>query len=602
MAVGFDFGTTNSLISVVVGGRAIDVTDDEDLPFPSVVRYEGERITVGRVARESLDTAGVGIHGNAVRSPKFLLGEESVHIGGVERSPVDIVHDVVSYVRREALASVHAEHLEGVRSAVVTIPVTMDGPRRRALRDAFSRSEIGITQFVHEPLAALYGYIRGHDDSDSIRRMLSKRNVLVVDWGGGTLDLTLCRIEGSRIVQIRNGGSSEIGGDRFDEAIRDEVIRRFLATNDLPDDIEVHPDARLQLLQSAEEVKKALSEYTKATVYRPGFFRKPGTTLEYTLEYTLERAEMEQVVRPMVSAGIAEIEALLDSLSIGPAQVAMCLVVGGMAAMPSIRGRLHEIFGPQRVEIPSNSATLVSQGAAWIAHDVQPLVLAKPIELQLARGSFMTLISAGATMPTEGETRRQQVHLFCSDPSDGIAKVSLATPQRVSAQPQPSEPRAAMGHLTVHVDQKARPFAERIELDAVIDDDLILAVSLSSSDIGDHAQAWFHNLEFGLRLPAGVDGGKGDPVPDLPKAPGREPGSITIRANVTTTKDQAMIPGEVLYRFERQAFNKLNRNSELATPDQVREYLYYTPCAVCGRRSSDPDCHCASRPSPQRSN
>ena len=592
MAVGFDFGTTNSLISVIVGDRAIDVTDDEDLPFPSVVRYEGERVTVGRAAKESLDTAGIGIHGNAVRSPKFLLGDESVHIGGVERSPVDIVHDVVAYVRREALASVHADELDGVRSAVVTIPVTMDGPRRRALRDAFARSEIGIVQFVHEPLAALYGYIRGSDERDSVRRALSNRNVLVVDWGGGTLDLTLCRIEESRIVQIRNGGSSEIGGDRFDEAIRDEVIRRFSDVSGLPASVEVHPDARLQLLHDAEEIKKALSDRQSATFYRPDFFRNPRTTLEYRLE----RDEMEQIVRPMVSAGIAEIEALLDSVSIGPAQVAMCLVVGGMAAMPAIRGRLHEIFGPQRVEIPSNSATLVSQGAAWIAHDSQPLVLSKPIELQLARGSFLTLLAAGAAMPSEGETRRQQIDLYCSDPTDGIAKVSLYTPQRVSAQPQPGEPRAAMGHLTVQVDSNARPFAERLKLDAVIDDDLILSVSATSADVGDRARAWFHNLEFGLNLPGGVTLGGGDPAPTLPKARGREPGTLSIRANVTHVQDQASIPGEVLYRFKSLAFDRRNTSSDRATKVQVHEYLYYTPCAVCGRRSSDRECRCASGP------
>ena len=43
MTVGFDFGTTNSLISVVVGDRVVDVTDVETgRPHPSVVRYEGE--------------------------------------------------------------------------------------------------------------------------------------------------------------------------------------------------------------------------------------------------------------------------------------------------------------------------------------------------------------------------------------------------------------------------------------------------------------------------------------------------------------------------------------------------------------------------------
>ena len=90
--VGFDFGTTNSLISVVVGDRVIDVVDPDDgLPFPSVVRYEGAKTLVGREAKESLDSIGVGVHGNTVMSPKFLLGDESVHVGGVERSPIDIV-------------------------------------------------------------------------------------------------------------------------------------------------------------------------------------------------------------------------------------------------------------------------------------------------------------------------------------------------------------------------------------------------------------------------------------------------------------------------------------------------------------------------------
>jgi len=593
MAVGFDFGTTNSLISVIVGDRAIDVTDDDDLPYPSVVRYEGERIILGREAKESLDTAGVGVHGNAVRSPKFLLGEESVHIGGVERSPIDIVTDVVSYVKREALGSVHAEQLGGVRNAVVTIPVTMDGPRRRALRDAFTRSEIGIVQFVHEPLAALYGYIRGSVNRDNIRRALTNRNILVVDWGGGTLDLTLCRIEESRIVQIRNGGSSEIGGDKFDEAIRDEVIGRFFKIVDLPSSIEIHPDARLQLLHDAEEIKKALSDREWATFYRPNFFRNSDTTLEYKLT----RGEMEEIVRPMVSAGIKEIEALLDSVSVGPAQVSMCLVVGGMATMPAIQGRLHEIFGPQRVEIPSNSATLVSQGAAWIAHDSQPLVTSKPIELQLARGSYLTLVEAGSEMPSEGKTRRQHINLFCTDPTDGIAKVSLYTPQRVSAQPQAGEPRAAIGHLTVRVDPKARPFAERLEVDAVIDDDLILHIVASSSDVGDQADFWFHNLEFGLEFPGGIKERAGDPEPQAPKEQGREPGNISIRANVSNNKNQALVPGEVLHRFDRLAFDRRNQS---ATEEQVREHLYYEPCAVCGRRSSDAACKCGSHRSSRR--
>ena len=102
----------------------------------------------------------------------------------------------------------------------------MNGPRRYALREAFGQAEISVAQFVHEPLAALYGYLRGSSDSASLIRGLMRRYVLVVDWGGGTLDLTLCRLEPGRILQLRNGGTHHVGGDKFDQVIRDEVVAR----------------------------------------------------------------------------------------------------------------------------------------------------------------------------------------------------------------------------------------------------------------------------------------------------------------------------------------------------------------------------------------
>src|SRR2546426_8250805 len=138
---GFDFGTTNSLVSIIKGDRAINFLDDDDgLPIPSVVCYEGARTIVGRAAKERLAQAGLGVQGNVVRSPKILLGRESVFIEGVERSPIDIVSDVVSFVYQEAVLGRRGEDLRGVTQAVVTIPVNMEGKRRAALRDAFRKA------------------------------------------------------------------------------------------------------------------------------------------------------------------------------------------------------------------------------------------------------------------------------------------------------------------------------------------------------------------------------------------------------------------------------------------------------------------------------
>ncbi|MFC0681764.1 Hsp70 family protein [Lysobacter korlensis] len=593
MTVGFDFGTTNSLVSVVSGDRVIDLLGEGNLPYPSVVRYEGEAVIVGHEAREALDTAGLGVHGNTVRSPKFFLGEEFIDVAGVDKSPVDIVADIVRYVRAESLRNSRRVDLRGLDNAVVTIPVTMNGPRRAALRQAFGQAGIGVSQFVHEPFAALYGYIRGSSDVGDILRDLRGRTVLVVDWGGGTLDLTLCTVGRDRVLQIASGGTATVGGDHFDEAIRNAVEQRFAAETDLAADDRPSKAARLRALKRAEDNKKELSSQPKASFYQPGYFGASGTDLVYALT----RTELESITRPLIDEAMLEIDSLLERSGTGAAQVSRCIVVGGMAAMPAIRGRLIEKFGHVRVEVPENSATLVSQGAAWIAHDRQDLVLAKPIELELARGDYLPLLKAGTPMPSHGQVRAERFSLYCADPTDGKAKFPVVSPKHLVDFPQSTTQRETLGMLTLDVDTKARPLLERLHLDVEIDENLILEVRAESTQAGTMERGRFFDLEFGLALPSGDGAASVDA--DVLDQRVEESTGLTIRANVTSIEgksaeqQQATIPGDVLYRSRREAFSPppiKNRATEL----QRVEHLYYQPCAVCKRAWGDPDCTCAA--------
>lgn len=83
-----------------------------------------------------------------------------------------------------------------------------------------------------------------------------------------------------------------------------------------------HPtrEARLRLLQDAERHKITLSEHASATFYRPSYFPESGTSLQYKLT----RQELEGITRPLVTAGVREIESLLDSVGMAPAQVSLC--------------------------------------------------------------------------------------------------------------------------------------------------------------------------------------------------------------------------------------------------------------------------------------
>ena len=587
--IGFDFGTTNSLISAVRGGRAIHYLGEGNRPIPSVAGYEGTRKILGRDAKERLTQAGLGVHENIVRSPKKYLGQESIIIGGTERSPVEIVADVVRHVCSEAQAT--GRNLGDVASAVVTIPVDMDGHRRRALREAFAAAELRIAQFVHEPFAALYGFFRTNNLSAMLNRY-DRKLVLVFDWGGGTLDLTLCRPIGEMLVQIMNDGTEEVGGDVFDETLMEGLVQKVVAEKGLNEDVDTYPGAKARLLERCERAKIDLSSRPSAGIYVGRYFRNAA---DDDFDYVLSQGELEQTVRPLLDKGFRRIEKILRDADYAPEQIALCLATGGMSNMPAVRERLHALFGSQRVQIPDETSTLIAEGAAWIAEDRAGLRLAKNVELALARNSYLPLVKAGTLMPTEKQIQRESFHLYCTDPRDGFAKFQICAPVRSGETVRPNEPRTHLENMTVKVDAKAGVFKERLEFDVRIDENLILHAHARSLNKKDDDRCEVHNLEFGLPLPLPPRAhdnalGKRAATKRRRKVGPAPRGRLSVRANVATEPDLAKVPGELLYEQNPGYFDqRLNPPEE-----QVLEKLYYEPCAVCGRASNDPACKCAS--------
>lgn len=498
--VGFDFGTTNSLISIIEGNKAVNFLGDDGLPYPSMVCYEGSKVIVGREARERLAGAGLGIQGNVVRSPKRLLGRENVSIDDIERNPVDIVADVINYIRNIVTKN---SKLKGrnlvVNNAVVTIPVDMKGYQRAALRDAFRMAGIGILQFIHEPLAALYGYLRSSTDYAARLRQYDRQLILVFDWGGGTLDLTLCRLIDGHLFQIANDGTDEVGGDVFDEQLRNEIVKRVMTMRGLNEAVPIQYNAKMRLLHACERAKIDLSTKDKTSIYVSDFF----TGLDDPdLDYLLTRDELERLVNPILDKGLHRIERLLQNTDVLPMGLALCLVTGGMSNMPAIKARLHQIFGPQRVQVSERNTTLIAEGAAWAAHDQIRLILAKNVELLLARNSRISLLPAGLPMPREGEIQKTDFHLYCVDPRDGFAKFQFESPVRPGLKILNNDIRVPLDNIAVKVDSKARPFRERLELELEINDNLILEARARSLNQKDLANTQIHMLEFGLVLPS----------------------------------------------------------------------------------------------------
>ena len=187
----------------------------------------------------------------------------------------------------------------------MTIPVTLDGRGRRELRDAALKAGIRIVQFVHEPLAALYAYLRDQESFGRAVAQLNDKLVLVFDWGGGTLDLTLCRLSGNTLSQVANLGDRNIGGDRFDET-PPESRRQAPSRGARRSKRRTWRRERSERSSiDASRRRSIFRTQTSSTVFVKNYLRSDGP--EQTLSVRVTRADLESLTRDLVDEGIGAV-------------------------------------------------------------------------------------------------------------------------------------------------------------------------------------------------------------------------------------------------------------------------------------------------------
>ncbi|EAS50776.1 possible chaperone protein [Aurantimonas manganoxydans SI85-9A1] len=603
---GIDFGTTNSLITRISNKRALHLLNHETRPHPSVLWYRGTEVVVGTDARNSLDLDEGGAPPGFVRSPKMHLRQGTpILVDGRSIDPSDAIAEVLRYLVKDASRSREGRDGANVRQAVMTIPVNFGGPERRALRAAASKAGIGVVQFVHEPVAALYAHLRSLDNFAREVARMGDRNMLVFDWGGGTLDLTLCRIQGGTIHQIESLGDNEVGGDRFDERLRNLIRAKHGQARDIDDVVSLeHPGMGAKLLAECEKLKIALSQpgTTTGRIIVRDYLNLPGP--ERNLVQTITIEEFEDASRQIVNRGLALVNAILEKAGLESQDVALCLATGGMVNMPAIRNALAEYF-PGRYNAPANGDRIISEGAAWIAHDALRLRLSKPIEILSAdssgRGTYHTLVPAGTELPMEGQVlSAPNSRLFCTDPTEGVACIEFAKPVAPGRVPS-TAPRVTLHSVSVAVDPKANPLIERVTCNLEIDHDYVAKAVLRSLGRKDTQQIEFHDLDFALSLPIDrpdLDDEEDEPLPPASKKPSVGPDLIRVRdVNLAQRTNVALdvkgdnrtdpywrvVPGDLVDRYKP---NHFDTRSDTASPRQREERLFYQPCVHCGRSIS----------------
>src|SRR5690554_1517749 len=257
---GIDLGTTNSAISRMENGEAtIKKTDTLKDTMPSCVYINKKKaIQVGDSAYNALKRDKLKAMKNWNDSDSNAYIEFKRTMGTDKKYPSsnlekDLTSEELSAEVLKTLKSFVKD--ENVNSIVITVPAAFKNNQKEATREAAKLAGFNHIELLQEPVAASMAYGLDSNKKDGFW--------LVFDFGGGTFDAALLKVEEGIMKVIDTEGNNYLGGKDLDFAIVDEIIMPYLQDNFSIDSI-LADDSKKQVLRNAmkfyaEETKVKLS-------------------------------------------------------------------------------------------------------------------------------------------------------------------------------------------------------------------------------------------------------------------------------------------------------------------------------------------------------
>src|SRR6187401_1471066 len=327
-AVGIDLGTTNSVVSVLEGGKPTVIANAEGArTTPSVVAFaKNGEVLVGEIAKRQAVTNV----DRTIRSVKRHMGTDwkSSEIDGKHYTAQEISARILQKLKRDAEAYLG----ESVSDAVITVPAYFDDHQRQATKEAGEIAGLNVLRIINEPTAAALAY--GLDKADD-------QTILVFDLGGGTFDVSLLEI-GEGVVEVKaTSGDNHLGGDDWDSRVVEWMVKKFKDNNGV--DLAQDKIALQRLQESAEKAKIELSSSSETTVHLPYITHGESGPLHF--EEKLTRAEFQKITADLLERTKAPFRSVIKDAGLDVNKIDHVVLVGGSTRMPAVADTVRELLG-----------------------------------------------------------------------------------------------------------------------------------------------------------------------------------------------------------------------------------------------------------------
>lgn len=371
MKFGIDLGTTNSAICKMEGGEpAIKKTDTLKDTLPSCVSFTRKKVVkVGDSAYNDLRQA------KSQATKNWTNGKVNVFIEfkrdmGTDKTSFSSNMDA-SYSPEQLSAEVLKTLKsfigdENVSAAVITIPAKFKADQIAATKRAAQLAGIEHCELLQEPIAASMAY--------GLSSANKNGQWLVFDFGGGTFDAALIKVEDG-IMQVKDTeGDNYLGGKNLDYAVVDDIIIPYLQENFVIDEIMANETTRNILRDAmkfyAEQAKNQLSFKPQADITSQlDEFGEDDEGNEIELDLVVTQEQLKPVLAKVFQKAVDITKDLLKRNGLTGADLDKLILVGGSTYSPVLRDMLREQVTPN-VDTNIDPMTAVAKGAALFASGI----------------------------------------------------------------------------------------------------------------------------------------------------------------------------------------------------------------------------------------
>jgi stress 70 chaperone-associated protein len=316
-------------------------------------------------------------------------------------TPEEIGSIIIGHLRQMAEAHLRVSITRGV----ISVPAEFDARQRNATVDAAALAGIEILRVINEPTAAALAY--------GLHKKEGVEYVLIVDLGGGTLDVSLLFIQGGMFMTTAMAGNNHLGGQDFNQRmlskLLDEIQKQY-------DGQRVTDSEDLQNLRAAIETAKLQLTYEptarlrvplRSVKVRPRHAAHAGSSRSegspkgtFVFERDVSRSEFEAWNADLFRRILRPIEAALADVGVDRNSVDEVVLVGGSTRIPKIRQIIKEFFTGREPNSGVDPDLAVVTGVA--------------VQAGVTGGGWPLQVSA-----TELPARVKKVHVYDDDPKDG---------------------------------------------------------------------------------------------------------------------------------------------------------------------------------------